>query len=489
MSLIGTIIAAISLLFMAFLFAITFFFNQGSSYIGLFIYMVLPAFLIIGLLLIPIGMMLRIRKAKRQHEVLKKQWMTIDLNIREQRNALVIFTIGTIIFLFLSAIGSYEMFHYTESVQFCGTLCHTPMKPEYTAYQNSPHANVACVECHVGPGADWYVRSKLSGLYQVYSVTFNKFPRPISTPISNLRPARETCEECHWPEKFYSQKLVYEKHYLTDKENTEWNIQLKMKTAAENSAMGLKEGIHWHVNPNVKIEYLSSNDRESIPWVRYINLATHDTTIFEDSENPLKEDDKDKLAMRTMDCMDCHNRPSHNYQVPTNFVDQEISAGNIPRSLPDIKKISMDLFAQKFTNTDTALTIIDSTIRSYYTGNYPELASNNPDLIAQAVKGLQAGFNKNIFPEMNASWDAYPDHIGHMEFNGCFRCHNDTHATADGEKKISRDCNLCHDILLQGKDSSIEVAPFNSHLEFKHPVDIDQAWKEMPCSDCHRSMY
>ena len=149
----------------------------------------------------------------------------------------------------------------------------------------------------------------------------------------------------------------------------------------------------------------------------------------------------------------------------------------------------MDLFAKKFTSTDTALQIIDSTVRSYYAENYPEIAKNSPQLIAQAVSGLQSGFKKNIFPEMNASWDAYPDHIGHMEFNGCFRCHNDTHTTTDGEQKISRDCNLCHDILLQGKTDEVEVAPFNSHLEFKHPVDIDQAWKEMPCSDCHRSMY
>lgn len=153
----------------------------------------------------------------------------IDLNRKDHRNAFLIFAAGTTIFLFISALGSYEAFHYTESTEFCGTLCHSVMNPEYTAYQNSAHAKVRCVECHVGTGADWYVKSKLSGLYQVYAVIANVYPKPIPTPIKNLRPARETCEECHWPQKFYSRQLRTEKHFLTDEKNSEWDISLIMK--------------------------------------------------------------------------------------------------------------------------------------------------------------------------------------------------------------------------------------------------------------------
>jgi len=257
-SLIGAVIAIISLFMMGFLLAISLFINVGSSYLGLVIYIILPGFLLLGLILIPVGMVRRMKKLKREKVVEQSRWPQVNLNIKQHRNAFVIFVISTTVFLFLSAVGTYEAFHYTESVEFCGTLCHEVMDPEYVTYQGSSHARVACVDCHVGSGADWYVRSKLSGLYQVYSVLFKKYPQPIETPISNLRPARETCEECHWPEKFYASLLRTEKHYLADERNTEWDIALRMKIGAEYSALGLQEGIHWHINPDVKIELTRS---------------------------------------------------------------------------------------------------------------------------------------------------------------------------------------------------------------------------------------
>ncbi|MEK6552102.1 MAG: NapC/NirT family cytochrome c, partial [Bacteroidota bacterium] len=212
-SLIGVTIALISLFMIIFLFAITFT-SGGGTYLGLVVYIILPGFLVFGLIMVPVGMFLKVRRDKKHHVLPKREWPQVNLNDIRHRHAFFIFAIGTTIFLFLTAFGSYEAFHYTESVEFCGRLCHEVMKPEYTAYQNSPHAKVACVACHVGEGADWYVRSKLSGLYQVYAVTLGIFPRPIETPISNLRPARETCEQCHWPQKFYSRKLVTQRHYL-----------------------------------------------------------------------------------------------------------------------------------------------------------------------------------------------------------------------------------------------------------------------------------
>ena len=89
----------------------------------------------------------------------------------------------------LSSLGSYRVFEETESPQFCGALCHTVMKPEYTAYKISPHSRVRCTECHIGPGASWFVRAKLSGLYQVYATVTDVYPRPIPVPVQNLRPA------------------------------------------------------------------------------------------------------------------------------------------------------------------------------------------------------------------------------------------------------------------------------------------------------------
>lgn len=491
-SLAGTILAAVSALIIVF-FMITMTFFEGDAtgaYVGIFSYIILPVFLIIGLILIPVGMARRSKRIKREGEDSVVSKIVLDLSNQSHWNAVGLFILVSILFLLLTGIGSYKAFHYTESNKFCGTLCHSVMEPEYTAYQESAHSRVTCVECHVGEGAKWYVRSKLSGLYQVYSVTFNKYPTPIETPIHNLRPARETCEECHWPEKFYSQNLVTEKNYLADSANTEWDIQLKMKIGSEHSALGLMEGIHWHINSDVKIEYIASSDkREYIPWVRFVNRATGDTTLYQDINEPLDQEAIDTLEMREMDCLDCHNRPSHQFQPPQKFTDDLIAAGVIPVELPEVKSLAMQVFNYNtFTDRDSGAVLISESVRDFYNTGYPEIADAHPELIDRAIEGFLTGYDKNYFPKMKANWDAYPNHIGHSEFNGCFRCHNGNHESEDGSV-ISRDCNLCHTIVGQGSPDNFETSSVDVPLEFRHPVDIDEAWKEMACSDCHRYLY
>ncbi len=484
-SLIGATIAVISFFMMAFLFIIAQFHTEGGAYLGLVIYIILPAFLIFGLFLIPVGMYYQKKKRQKSIDADKDRFPKIDLNNIRHRNAFFIFAIGTVVLLFLSAFGSYEAFHYSESVEFCGTVCHSVMKPEFVAYQNSPHARVKCVECHVGEGADWYMRSKLSGLYQVYAVTIGEYPRPIPTPISNLRPARETCERCHWPEKFYANELRVEKHYLSDEVNSPWDIYLKMKIGAAHSALGLEEGIHWHINPNVKVEYASTDDqRENIPWVKYTNLETGEIKIFNEDGNSLETVELDSLGIREMDCMDCHNRPSHSYKPPAFFVNNALTAGSIPKELPEIKYLAMEICAEEFTTEDSAMTFIENEMKTFYEENYPDVDTS---LVITAVSGLQNEFSKNIFPEMKVRWDVYPNHIGHVEFNGCFRCHNDNLVTNEGNY-ISKDCNLCHTIIAQGSPENLQVAPINEQLDFIHPTDIDEEWREMLCVDCHTGL-
>lgn len=488
-SLVGATIALISFFMIVFLFVISTIFNQGNTYLGLIIYIALPVVLVIGLLLIPVGMWFKIRRDKKSVIEAMKGWPVVDLNDIRHRNAFMIFSVGTAIFLLASAVGSYEAFHYTESVEFCGTTCHAVMKPEYTAYQNSPHAKVACVECHVGSGANWYVRSKLSGLYQVYAVTLGTVPKPIETPITNLRPARETCLQCHWPQKFYDRILRSEKHFLTDDKNSEWDITLTMKIGSSVSALGFQEGIHWHINPEVRIEYKSSDKkREKIPWVRYTNLKTGEVFVYEDRNDKADPKALDSMQTRTMDCMDCHNRPSHNYKPPTFFINGALTSGAIPKELPKIKSTALDILSGKFGTTDSAMTIISQRINSFYKKNYPDIYGSRKYLVDRAVKGIQDEFNKNIFPEMKVRWDVYPNNIGHMEFIGCFRCHNDSHYTRQN-RVIKKDCNLCHDITAQGPPDKPEYAPINSSLEFKHPnEETGDAWKEMKCVECHTGL-
>ena len=436
-------------------------------------------------MLIPIGMIKNYNNDKKK----EKRLPYIDLNIIAHRNAFLIFLSGTIIFLFISALGSYEAFHYTESTEFCGTLCHSVMEPEYVAYQNSPHAKVKCVSCHVGTGADWYVKSKLSGLYQVYAVLADVYPRPIETPIKNLRPARETCEECHWPEKFYERSLKLNKHYLPDESNSEWDITLKMKIGASHSGKGLEEGIHWHINPSVKIEFVAlDNKLQEIPWVKYTNIKTGEEKVYTNESLNFSQAMLDTLSIHKMDCIDCHNRPSHIYNPPAFFVNNAISRGNIPLELPEIKSLSMEICSEEFNSTDTAMLFIETEITDFYNENYPEIAESNPSLIEQAITGLKDEYRKNIFPEMKVRWDAYPNNIGHLEFNGCFRCHSDEHISSS-EDIISKDCNLCHTIMAQGNPSSLQsVSNINESLEFVHPEDIGDDWKESLCIDCHTGL-
>ncbi len=482
-SLIGATISLISLAMIVFLFIIATAFHQEHSYLGLVVFIVLPAILIMGLVLIPVGMIIKVRRDKAAHKGLSKDWPVIDLNDFRHRNGFMIFSIGTAIFLLLSAIGSYEAFHFTESVEFCGTICHEVMKPEYVAYQNSPHARVRCVDCHVGEGADWYVRSKMSGMYQVYAVLADNYPRPIPTPIKNLRPARETCETCHWPEKFYAHKLRLQRHYLSDEENSQWNIGMIMKIGAPHAALGLQEGIHWHINPNVRIEYKAADEeREVIPWVKYTNLQTGEEVIYQDQYSDLDENQLDSLETRLFDCMDCHTRPSHSYQPPAFFVNQAMINGTIPTNLPYIKSLAMEICAEEFSTTDSAMAYI----REQITENYSE-EEYDPELIERAITGLQEEYSKNIFPEMKVRWDAYPNHIGHLEFNGCFRCHNDEHISAE-EKVISKDCNMCHIINAQGPPDDLMISKVGEPLEFVHPEDIDEVWKEGLCIDCHTGL-
>jgi hypothetical protein len=445
--------------------------------------------MILGLLLIPIGMIIKRRKMSREVDPKKTRYPLIDLNDVRHRNAFVVFTIATVVILFLSTFGSFEAYHFTESVDFCGTLCHQVMEPEHTAYQNSPHANVTCVECHVGSGADWYVKSKLSGLQQVYAVLTKTYPQPIETPLHDLRPARETCERCHWPQKFYARTLQTNKYFLTDSANSEWDVMLQMKTSSEYNISEFKEGIHWHINPAVNIEYISDNDkRENITYVKYTNKTTGEVTIYRNDNNPVTDSLISATQSRTMDCIDCHNRPSHNYNSPPVYFDKGLLNGKISKEIPFMKKVAMDILKQTYTDRDTALMFIKDSITNFYKATYFEYYSKNTSLIDSAISNIQKAFAENTFPGMKVTYDRYPEHIGHLESEGCFRCHNNSFKSESG-RTITKDCNLCHTILGQGKPGSMQLTNIRETLEFTHPVDIGDAWKEANCSDCHKFLY
>ncbi|MDX1583874.1 MAG: NapC/NirT family cytochrome c [Thermoanaerobaculia bacterium] len=457
--------------------------SESNPYFGIFLYMVIPTILVAGLLLIPIGMFIEWRRWKKHGEQELPSWPRIDFNRSSHRNAAIIFIVGTIIFAALSSVGSYRAYHYSESVEFCGTTCHQVMSPEYTTYQHSPHARVKCAECHIGEGADWFVKSKLSGAYQIYAVIANVYPRPIPTPIENLRPAEETCEKCHWPQKKYGATQRTFHHTKYDEENTHWPIEMLLRT--DEVATGLKEGpvIHWHIN--AEVEYVATDEqRMEIPWVRVTDPETGLVTVYEDENNPISEEELAQEEIRTMDCMDCHNRPSHNYESPDGAVDQMFLEGLLDRGLPSIKRIAVNAISEEYESEEAAMEGIEEYVLAAYREEYPDLVESDFEAVQQGIQGTQEAYRRNIFPYMKANWSVYPEHIGHFETPGCMRCHNGSHVSEAGEI-IKNGCNVCHVIIAQGPGQGVEIASLEEGARFRHPEDIGEMWTEIGCWECH----
>jgi NapC/NirT cytochrome c family, N-terminal region len=487
-SLAGAVIALVAGFIIAFLLVINAITPIRNVYVGIILYMVLPIALIGGLLIIPAGMYAQWRREQKQGKITYLKWPSIDLNNRRQRNAAMTFILGTAAFILISAVGIYQAYHYTDSVRFCGLTCHSVMAPEYTTYQDSPHARVACVACHIGPGVGWYAKSKLAGLYQVYAVLADVYPRPIPQPISNLRPARETCEQCHWPRQFFGAQQRRFNHYLYDKANTYWPINMLIKIGGGNPNVSGTRGIHWHMNPWIQIEYIARDKkRQDIPWIRVTNRKTGEITVFQDVSAPLSKKDLSVARPRIMDCIDCHNHPSHAFHSPDYVIDRAIFSGDINRSVPDIKKVAVNALDRKYKSTWDAYSGIARAVTDFYLRNYPDLYSREQREIDGAIEAIQREFSKSIFPSMNVRWSEYPDNIGHFISRGCMRCHDGKHKSSDGLTVIPNDCRTCHVILSQGtqEPGRSEKLDLRTGLDFEHPVDIGGEWKTGACYECH----
>jgi nitrate/TMAO reductase-like tetraheme cytochrome c subunit len=484
----GTAMAVFFFFLIILMLVLQFFFDFGNQYSSLFTFIILPIFLVIGLILISLGMFLKNRRDKKSGGSDQNRFTVIDINKPEHFNWFLIVLASTAVILGFSAVGTYEAFHYSESVEFCGTVCHEVMEPEYVTYQHSSHARITCAECHIGAGADWFVKSKISGLYQVYSVLAKKYPTPIPTPIENLRPARETCEKCHWPQKFYDNKLKNKRYFMADEENSEWLIELQMKTSPAHSALGQTEGSHWHVNPNVQIEYASDERREIISWVKYTDKATGKVVEYFDEENAIEESDLAGMEKRTMDCLDCHNRPSHSYKFPQDYVDDLIVSGEVDRSIPSIKFAAMEVLKYPYETREEGLKTLNDQITDFFKTEKPDYYEANKDKISKAIASIQREYSHNSFPKMKAEASYYMNHSSHLESNGCFRCHNGTFKSTSG-RVITKDCNSCHVILAQGKPNALQFASNMQTLEFVHPTEIKGKWKTFNCSECHAALF
>jgi len=432
-----------------------------NPYAGIFAYVALPTLFVLGLIEIPIGMWRRRKKLIRggTTEEEMSRFPRLDFNDPKLRRfGLIVLSMTALNAVILGAT-SFMAVEKMETVEFCGEACHTVMQPEFTAYQESPHSRVACVECHIGPGASWFVKSKLDGLRQVWHTMAGSYHKPIGTPLQNLRPARETCEQCHWPTKHHGDKLRIFARFDDDEENTASYTAMLLKTGGGSLDMGTHGGIHWwHIYSDNKIRFVTNDERrEEIVWVE---LTTPDgevrTYTREDDEVPAAEALESEA--RVMDCIDCHNRPTHLFQTPSKAFDSVLEARNELMSLPYFKKQALEAVNRDYASHSEGVAAVREAILGFYQAEYGEIWSGQQALVETAAEEAAQVFGRGFFPEMDTDWESHPNHIGHDDFPGCWRCHDDEMATPDGEHVIPSDCENCHVFLVEDSSERPDMA-------------------------------
>ena len=419
--------------------------HVDNPYIGILVFMVIPIVLVAGLVLTPLGVFLARKRARQR---LAEQ--VVDRRAAARR-MIVFLAAVTLINVVVGTQATYRAVEHMESVQFCGQTCHV-MTPELRAHAVSPHARVACVDCHVGEGARGWVESKMAGTRQLFEVVRNSYPRPIPSAIESnkLVPARETCETCHWPEKFSAARLKLITKFAEDEANTASQTVLMMMVGGS-----LTAGIHGsHFGPGVEIRFAAADKkRQKIPWVEIRNTRKRETRSYRAAD--AAADVENGLPRHVMQCVDCHNRPTHAFDLPERAVDKAMSVGQLPTTLPFLKKKSVELLKATYASNAEAGTRIPAALAAYYREAYPKVFSEREADIAGAAKTLVRIFDTNVFPDLKVGWGTYPNNLGHEAFPGCFRCHDDQHKAADG-KTITQDCGACHEAVAT-EESSPEV--------------------------------
>jgi nitrate/TMAO reductase-like tetraheme cytochrome c subunit len=469
-SLAGLVLAGSAVFAFVLLFAIDIFADHSNPYMGILAYVVAPFFFFSGVAMMLLGYWVQRRYRIKTRGEAVPLVLHIDFSKKGHQKLLITFAGVSAFFLLLTAFGSYQTYHMTETVSFCGEACHS-MDPQNMAFSNSPHARVACVECHVGEGAGNYVRTKVNGVRQLYHTVLGDFPRPIQLHERSKRPSDETCRNCHWQEKHIGSKLKIYQHYLADEENLPWTIRMELNVGGGDPRQGPVEGIHWHTNLSNRVEFIEADPESGkIPWVRLTD-ANGEATVFRTGGFEGTPADSEIFVM---DCMDCHNRPAHRLSSPNDAVDHAMANGRIDPSMPWAKMKSVEALSGKYANQDEAIAGIEAYLKS----EYPEDERVN-DLVAE----VHSIYQKNFFPEMNADWRAYPELVGHKDWVGCFRCHDGEHvADGSGRSMKASDCTTCHTIVAQGSTPDELATTKPEGLPFNH---IDFEYDSFDCADCH----
>ena len=409
-----------------------------NPYLGIIFFLLLPALFVGGLLLIPVGVFVRRRKLQIAGQI-PAHFPKIDLNDRIFRHGLDIVLVATIANLLVVSIATYRGASYMDSPQFCGQSCHV-MHPEYTAYKISAHSHVACTECHIGSGAAAFFSAKVNGTKQLLEVSFDRYPTPIASPVKSLRPARYICEGCHTPAKFVGEKLLVKSTFADDQTNTETQTVVLLHLGGQDSFSHLT-GIHGvHLG---HIEYIATDTtRTAIPWVQRQN-ADGSETVYAATALGANVPQGER---RVMDCIACHNRAAHTFLTAEDALNRAMDEGAVSPDLPWIHKEGLELLKANYASEADATTKIPQQLTAFYRTQNPDVLTSKSTLVKSAGEELVTLYSQNVFPFMKVTWGTHPNHIGHMSYPGCFRCHDGDHVAKDG-KSITQDCSACHNLL------------------------------------------
>jgi nitrate/TMAO reductase-like tetraheme cytochrome c subunit len=434
----GAITSAAAVTMVGFWLAETFGRFTTNPYLGLIFFLILPVLFVTGLLLIPVGIFLRRRRLQQASQI-PAVFPKVDFSDPVFRHGIDIVLVATIANLLIVAIASYRGAAYMDSPQFCGQSCHV-MHPEFTAYKISPHSHVACVECHIGSGMSSYFAAKVNGTKQLVEVAVHRYPTPIESPVKNLRPARDICESCHTPAKFVGDKLLVKSSFADDEKNSETQTVLVLHLGGQDSLSHLT-GIHgMHLG---HIEYIATDpSRATIPWVQKRNADGSETVFATKAAGagvPAGE-------RRVMDCIDCHNRPAHTFETAEDALNRAMEQGAISPDLPWVHKKGLELLNTAYASGDQASAQIPEQLTAFYHSEHPDVLQAKAALVQSAGEQLAVLYSQNVFPDMKVTWGTHPNHIGHMSYPGCFRCHDGDHASKSGAA-ITQDCAACHNLL------------------------------------------
>jgi len=406
--------------------------TTANPYVGILTFFAIPTVFFTGLILIPIGSWLARRRIRAGLAVAQSRPVVL-------RRLAFFFITMTVVNVVIASQVTYRAVARMESDQFCGQSCHV-MKPQFTANRRSVHRNVGCVDCHIMPGAAGFVQAKMNGTRQLIEVTLKNYPRPVPPGLqsSHLVSSAVTCEKCHSRATDLGSPLRVISKFRDDEANSPVQTVLVMNVGSGARAGGIHGA---HLGPGVEIRYRADAKRQTISSVEYSNSATHETRTY--AVTGAKDSGSQEFVMQ---CIDCHNRQGHSFEQPEEAVDSAIASGLIPVGLPFARKTSVEILKASYAGEIDADNKIPAAFSAFYSQKYPDVAAKRIADIADAGRTLATLYQRNVFPDLNVKWGTYPTNLGHADNAGCFRCHDESHATPQ-KKTISQDCSICHNPL------------------------------------------